>query len=226
MPTKKKKTDGSQDKGIQTVDSLLTRISARLAELEGGKEGELLAGLDECLEQADQAQDLAIEGNQPWLAAWIALQKASLHSDLAEFSSAMGRAVQVHTSMNLILETAESIPDLPPDLDRAASLYLTLIGVLLRIRTFFEEKDQLQAVDGLIQGCAETLGQLLAHSQALKAEAADLLFTARILEALDDLEVKSDQGGTSRDLDRQAAALLGLAGGHLAQLSRLSGEGQ
>lgn len=226
MARKKKKADHSQENGLQGFDSILAEISARLAKLEGGQGEKLLAGLDECLELADQAHRTALEEDQPWLAAWIALQKASLHSDLAEFSGAMGRAVQIHSAMNLIVETADSIPGLPANLDLAARLYIDLTGILLRIRTFFEEEEQLQALDDLVRGCAENLGQLLAQSQSLKIEAADLMVTARMIEVLDHLEGSPQQGQISRDLDHQAAALLNLAGGCPAQLRHLSGEGR
>lgn len=226
MAKKKRKTRNSQANDPQAIESILAEISSKLAVLEGSEGEELLSGLDECLELANRAEESAIEEDRPWLGAWIALQKASLHSDLAEYSGAMGRPVQIHAAMNLLLETSDRIPELPPNLNLAAKLYLTLLGILLRMRAFFEGEDQLQALEDLIQAGAENLGQCLAHSHSLKEEAADLLFTSRIIESLDDLAGAPDQGQTSRDLDDQAALLLRLAGGDPAQLGALSGEGQ
>lgn len=226
MAAKKKKTASSPDDGLQALDPILADISARLSDLESAQEEELSRGLEDCLELACRAHSLASTGGRPWLAAWIALQKASLHSDLAQFLRGSESEAQIESAMDLILETAVSIPDLPANLDQAASLYSTLIGILLRIRGFFEDESQIQALDDLVRGCAETLGQLIAHSQFLKEQAADLLLASRILEVLDDLEGTPDQGKDSRDLDQQAADLISLAGADPAQLAPLSREGR
>lgn len=220
----KRKDDQIKEVNIRKSGDILGQITDRLAALDGTDRDQLLSVLEECLVLADQAREAAVAESQPWLAAWIDLQKASLHSDLAEFSGAMGRAVQIHTAMNLALAVIEAIPELPPDLGRAAQLYAWLVGILLRVRVYFEEQDQLQALDDLVRACAENLGQLLAKSQALKAEAADLQFSALVLDELEGLTASAAADPASRDLKAQAASLLKLAGGRPADLPLFSRE--
>ena len=120
----------------------------------------------------------------------------------------MGRGVQAHTALELVKGVLDDLPAFPPNLDLTAKLYLTLIEVLFQIRSLFKKEDQLDALDALIRGVAENLGESMALDLSLRAEANDLKCTAGILEALADLEEdptsKEEMLETSQGLSRQA----------------------
>jgi len=211
---------------LEPAYSILKRISDQLASAEEEQQN-LQAALENSLTSYDQAKVIFQAENQPWLSAWVDLKKAALHCELAEGANYMGRGVQAHTAMELINKTLIAIPDLPADLDLAAKLYITMIETLFRIRTLFDRPDQMQALDELIRGVAENLGESMALDLSLRAEANDLKFTAEILKALADLEEdpqsKEEMLETSRGLSRQAdenltvSSPLDLSGYELAQ---------
>jgi hypothetical protein len=199
---------------LEPAYSILEKISDQL-ESAGENQQKLQAALENSLTSFDQAKVIFLAENQPWLAAWVDLKKAALHCDLAEGANYLGRGVQVHTAMELINKTLTAIPDLPADLDLAAKLYITMIETLYQVRALFDKPDQLQALDDLISGVAENLGESIALDLSLRTEANDLKFTAGILEALADLEedpeIKKDMLETSQDLERQAAGNLAIS---------------
>lgn len=187
---------------------ILDKISEQL-ESAGEDQQKILFALESSLDQYDQAKEIFLVESQPWPAAWANLKKASLHIELAQMANAMGRAVQVHTAMELIKDVLTEIPSLSPSMDLAAKLYIVMIDTLIRIRSFFKEPEQLEALDDLIRGVAESLGEAQALDLLFRAEANDLVFSARILEALANLEEDPQRKGemmeTSRGLSRQAA---------------------
>jgi hypothetical protein len=193
-----------------TILEALTRGLEGL--IEESPEQEIQAILDQAIEDCTEASEYFTGEGQPWLAAWVDLKKATLHCDLAEKANYLGRGVQAHTAMELVSKTLTVIPDLPANLDLAAKLYITMIETLFRIRALFDKADQLQALDELIRGVAENLGEVQVLDLQFRAEANDLLFTASMLEALADLEedpeIKKELLETSQDLKSQATSNL------------------
>ncbi len=206
-----KKNKGNFLPGLKPAYSILERISDQL-ESAGEDQQKLQSVLENSLTTYDQARVIFLEENQPWLAAWVDLQKSLLHCKLAEGANFMGRSVQAHTALALVKGILDDLPAFPPNLDLTAKIYLTLIEVLFRIRSLFEKEDQLEALDTLIKGLAENLGGSMALDLSLRAEANDLKFTAGILEALADLEedpqIKKGILETSQVLSDQAAVNL------------------
>ena len=197
--------------GLEPAYLILDKISDQL-DSAGEDHQDLQSALENSLVLYNQAKEIFQEEDQPWLAAWVDLQKASLHGGLAQMANAMGRAVQAHTAMELIGEVLTVLPDLPPSMDLGAKLYMTMIIPLFQFRPFFEEPEQLQALDDLILGVSENIGEALALDLSLRAEANDLKFTAGVLEALADLEedpkIKNEILETSKVLSHQAAGNL------------------
>ena len=202
----------TSSKELEKAFSALARISDLAESIEGENDQEIQSALEKSLTLYDQAKEVFLKEDQSWLAAWADIQKASLICELASMANSMGRAVQAHTAMELVKAVLEEMPTYLPSLDLATKLYIALIDTLLRIRSLFNKEDQLEALDNLIHGVAENLGEVMVHDLSFRAEANDLKFTTGILEALADLEedpqIKKDMWETSQDLSHQVAGNL------------------
>ena len=198
---------------LEPAYSILAEVSENLNAAHEGKQ-EIRPILENSVDQYQQAREIFLAERQPWLAAWVDLQKASLHCQLAEGANFMGRSVQAHTAMTLINDVLNNISDLPPNLDLTATIYITMTETLFQIRSLFEKPDQLEAIDEFIQGVSENLGEALALDLLYRAEANDLEFTAGILAALTDIEedqeIIQEQTALVNQIKWQAAARLAL----------------
>lgn len=187
---------------LHTLDKITELIESP------GSDQEIQSALETSLTLYDQAKEILLAEDQPWLAAWVDLQKATFHCELAQMAKSMGRAIQIHTAMELIGEVLTVLQDLPPSTELAVNLYSAMIIPLYQIRSFFEEPEELEALDNLIRGVGENIGEALALDLSLRAEANDLKYTAENLKALADLEedpeIKKDMLETSQGLSRQA----------------------
>lgn len=206
-----------KNKELKPAFSALSKINEIfMAAAELDDDEEIRAVLEKALGLCDQAGKIFLEKDQAWLGAWTDIRKASLHCELAQIENNTGRAVQIHAAMELLRKVMDSMETVPPSADMAAKLYNGMIDTLFRIRSFFDEEEQLEAINAFIQGLAENLGEAMAVDLSLRAEANDLKFTAGILEALADLEEdpreKEEILKNSQELSQQAAENLLLSG--------------
>lgn len=192
----------------------ITELFESVAESDDDKE--IRAVLKKALKLCDQAREIFLVKDQPWLGAWTDIRKASLHCELAQIENNKGQAAQINSAMELLKKVLDSMETYPPSADMTAKLYNGMIDTLFRIRSFFDEEEQLEAIDAFIKGIAENMGEAMAVDLSLRVEANDLKFTAGILEALavleEDQKEKEEMQKTSRDLSDQAKGNLILSG--------------
>jgi len=192
----------------------ITELFESVAESDDDKE--IRTVLKKALKLCDKAREIFLEKDQSWLGAWTDIRKASLHCELAQIENNKGQAAQINSAMELLKKVLDSMETYPPSADMTAKLYNGMIDTLFRIRSFFDEEEQLEAIDAFIKGIAENMGEAMAVDLSLRAEANDLKFVAGILETLADLEEdpkeKEEMLKTSQDLSQQAAENLILSG--------------
>jgi len=192
----------------------ITELFESVAESDDDKE--IRTVLKKALKLCDKAREIFLEKDQSWLGAWTDIRKASLHCELAQIENNKGQAAQINSAMELLKKVLDSMEMYPPSADMTAKLYNGMIDTLFRIRSFFDEEEQLEAIDAFIKGIAENMGEAMAVDLSLRAEANDLKFVAGILETLADLEEdpkeKEEMLKTSQDLSQQAAENLILSG--------------
>jgi hypothetical protein len=168
-------------------------IYAELENLDNDRtDQELQGALELAIERCGRALDFYQENNHLWTAAWVRLRQASLHCEMAEGANYMGRGVQVHAAMTLIKDVLDQLPDLPPNLDLTAKIYIAMTETLFHIRSLFDKADQLEAIDSLIRVVSENLGESLALDLLYRAEANDLEFAAGVLESLVEADMDPD----------------------------------
>jgi hypothetical protein len=207
-------------KGISPGSELepaFTALAQIIEELESLNKSEnnqeVQAALEESLKMCEQAREIFLAHDQPWLAAWTDLKKASLHAKLAQMANYLGRAVQAHSAMELVNGVLEALPTYPFNLDLAANIYIGVIDTLFWIRSLFQEPEQLEALDDLIRGVSENLGEAQAMDFLYRAEANDLNFTAGILETLAELE---EDSRAREELKKASQELYGQAEDYLS----------
>ena len=192
----------------------ITELFESVAESDDDKE--IRAVLKKALKLCDQARAIFFAKEETWLGAWTDIRKASLYCELAQVENNKGRVVQIQSAMEQIKKVIDSMETHPPTADMTAKLYNGMIDTLFRILSFFDEEEQLDAINAFIKGMAENMGEAMAIDLSLRAEANDLKFTAGILEALADLEEdpkeKEEMLKTSQELSQQAAENLFLSG--------------
>ncbi len=121
--------------GLEPAYLVLDKISDQLKSAREDPQN-LQSVLINSLDQYDLAKEIFLAEDQPWQAAWVDLQKASLHCELAQMVNTMGKAVQIHAAMELIGKALAVLPDLPPSMDLGAKLYMTMIIPLIQITVF------------------------------------------------------------------------------------------
>ena len=195
---------------LEPAFSILYQIQEKIESL--SKPEDSPAVLEESLVLCGQAREIFVAQDQPWLAAWMDIKKAALHCDLAYSANYMGKAVQTHTGMELVKEVLESMPSYPSNLNLAAKLYIAMIDTLFRIRALYEKPEQLDALDNLIYGVSQSLGEIQALDLSFRSQANDLNFCAGILESLAEIEedpqIRDEIEKTSQYLERKAASNL------------------
>jgi hypothetical protein len=170
---------------------LLQKITIELGKLdESSQKKDIQAVLEGAVERFGKASEFFLSQDQPWLAAWVDLRRASLLCELANDMKAKGRRAQAQKALELVMEVMEKAPDFPPSLDLTVKLHTAMIEPLFRIRALFEKPDQREAIDDLISAVAENLGEAQAMDLLYRRETADLDFTAGVLDAL--IEVEED----------------------------------
>jgi hypothetical protein len=231
MQTDQNKITASFDKEFEPAFSALekvTKLFASVAESDDARK--IQSVLNKALKLCHQAGEIFLEKDQPWLAAWTCLRKASLHCELAHVGKDKGRDVQTRTAMELLKNVLDSMEADPPSVNMAAKLYDGIIYTLFRIRSLFNESEQIEALDDMIKVMAENLGETMALDLSLRAEANDLKFTAGILGSLADFEedpiLKQDMQKTSRDLLDQAKGNVILSGTLDASAYSITREGK
>lgn len=157
----------------------------------------------------DRAIEIFTKENQPWMAAWTMLQKASTLADLAGVTDPVLRSELTRQALELSMNGMQIIPDdQPPNLKTITRLYMTVIETLLKIRVLLEKTDQIDALDELIEGISAQFGEVHAWDFSLRSKANDLLFTAQVLDSLVDIEKDPGQRKkmieASEDLGLQA----------------------
>jgi hypothetical protein len=189
---KQQKDNLTMDEIKQTLSEgmdLLEEISAELGKLnETSQKKEIKAVLEEAVQRCGQASEFFLYQDQPWMAAWVDLRKASLVCKLADGKRAKGRMAQAQAALDLVMEVLEKAPDFPASLDLTAKLHIAMIEPLFQIRALFKEPDQQEVINRLIQAVAENLGEAQAMDLLYRRETADLDFTAGVLDALIEIE--------------------------------------
>jgi hypothetical protein len=190
---------------------LLQEISADLGKLEeSSPDKDIQVVLERSIERCGQASEIFQSQDQPWLAAWVDLRKASLLCELADGKKTKARHAQAQKALDLVMEVMEKAPDFPPSLDLTARLHITMIEILFRFRVLFEKPHQLEAIDGLIRAVAENLGEAQAMDLLYRRQTADLDFTAGVLDAMiqieEDPELIVKLAGPMNQIKEQAAA--------------------
>jgi hypothetical protein len=168
---------------------LLQEIRIDLGKLdESSQEQDIQEVLERAVKRCGQASDFFLSQDQPWLASWVDLRKASLLCQLADGKKAKARNVQARTALDLVMGVMEKAPGFPPSLDLTSKLHIAMLEPLFRIRALFEKPDQLEAIDGLIRAVSENMGEAQAMDLSYRRETADLDFSAGVLDALIQVE--------------------------------------
>ena len=201
-----------ENRKLESINFILADIEEALDPAgQDRTEIENRASIDDAVGWCDQAREIALAHNQPWLAAYIDLKKAALYCELAKDANYIGRGVHIFAAMELVNQTLAAVPGFPPSLDLAARLYLSVIETLFRVRALLDKPEQLEALDALIRGAAENLGEYQAADLLYRAEANHLTFSAGVLELV--AEVNPDSGddvkliAAAQQLRREAAVL-------------------
>jgi len=143
----------------------------------------------ECMALFDRATDVFVKENQPVMAAWTLLQKASVTADLASSANPGKRAELARQALVQAGEGIQTLPsDQPPNIKAITRLYNFVIETLFKIRALLDQPAQVEALDALIKAFSAHFGEVQAIDYSTRSQAYDRLFTAQVLETLVEIE--------------------------------------
>jgi hypothetical protein len=214
MPTKNNLSNKKPGNQIAPAYDALAQVSAleqNWLDTEDEKTAHLL--LTDGMKLLNQAIDIFYRENEPIMATWTSLQKASIMGDLARSADPILRSNLTRQALEQAGKAIELMPDgPPPNLTAATKIYLTMIEVLVKIRALLERSEQVEALDELIRGVSAHFGEVQALDLSVRSKAKDLFFTAQVLDTLVEIEKDPQQRKhmitSSRDLASQAYQLL------------------
>ena len=214
MPTKNNLSNKKPGNQIAPAYDALAQVSALEQNwLDTEDENTVHLLLTDGMKLLNQAIEIFYRENEPIMATWTSLQKASIMGDLARAADSTLRSELTREALELAGKAIEVMPDdHPPNLAAATKLYLTMIEILVKIRAVLERSEQVEALDELIRGVSAHFGEVQALDLSVRNKAYDLFFTAQMLDTLVEIEKDPQQRKhmitSSRDLASQAYQLL------------------
>lgn len=174
----------------------LAVVSALGEMIEGAESAEQMRRLyRQMIEHTDEALK-AYEGlGRPWRLSEAHLVKAAILADMAEDEEGdEGRLTHVGQSVyhchqaSTILDEADEFRYLI-----LVDWHATAVAILLKLKTLVEGDGAQRALDGMIEAYSEILGASLAWDIRQRGEGNDLLFMARVLGTLAEVEEDSQE---------------------------------